>query len=527
MAILYVIKNMGFCLRHSSAALSCLIITLSFFALPAFSVPLQNWRAPYYDIAALRGKTTVSPSGLFWDEMTAAPDVFHKSIWPDSASYSINHWTIEPSLAGSASNKKFITGNKTNLHLDLLSDFRYGLLTVRNALDVDQSYKYDPSFVWHKERIAAGRIEEAYAMLGKPEWFVRFGRINRNWGPMPDRSLVLSDHPFSYDALEWMISARFFEFRHLVAAFPLHGSNIDTKDDLRQLNRYFCAHSLNFMAGKWASVGITETVVFGRTGMPDWSYINPFSIYTVINTNQEGGAWGQGGGNLILSLDWRAHPFVENALIWGQLAVDDFQVDDSLPNDKEPAHWGIDVGASYSDFLPIPLKHHAALRYRYLSKWMYTVIPGNTTQGESYTLLGRSLGFPQIDGDEFELSGTVYANNWWTAGIALAFGRQDTGTVSTPWPVDSATRTLGYRTEPSLSQRRFAETAFSVKLNATGYFSDFAELSLHLDNRFVRNKDHIISESFEYDPEIRLTFSCHYSNFFVRLCSRSQHGKAH
>jgi hypothetical protein len=261
--------------------------------------------------------------------------------------------------------------------------------------------------------------------------------------------------------------------------------------------------------------------------MPDFQYVNPFSIYFVTNTNQESNS-SEGSGNLMLSMDARIHPFSQKALLWSQVAIDDFQVDDSTAIDQEPAHWAIDAGASCSDPLPVKIRHHIALRYRYLSKWMYTVLPANTVQGDSYTWLGKSLGFPVIDGDELELSAAVYGRNWWTAGAGIAYGRQDTGTVSTSWPIDSATGTLGYRDEPSLSKRKYAEKSFSIKLYANGYIKDYAVISLNLDNRFVRNKNHVLSGKYEYDPRIAVSISCHYSNFFLKFNRRrAVDGNAH
>jgi hypothetical protein len=498
--------------------IAVLFLVLSF---AVSAVPLQNWRRPFYTLSAIHGDFIQSPGGLFWDDMTSAT-FFDSSVWPDTASYNTDHWTLEPSVGFSASNDKFISGRKTNFHIDLMSDFRYGILTVRNVLDVDQSSKSDPGFVWHKEMAAAGRIEEAYAQIGKPGWFVRFGRMNRNWGPMPDRSLVLSDNPYSYDALEWQISSSFFEFRHLVGAFPIHASEYDTRNAL-QLNRYFCAHTLDFMIGKWASLGVTETVVFARSGFPDLQYINPFSIYSVINSNQESGAWGQGGGNLMVAFSGRAHPFTPKALVWGQVAVDDIQIDDSLPMDQEPAHWGLDAGASYSDFLPVSLSHYINMRYRYLSKWIYTVHPGNVMQGEQYTYLGRSLGFPIIDGDELEISAAIAGKNMWGASLGLVIGRQDTGSISTLWPVDSVSGTLGYRSESPLSERPGAEKTVSVRFSAYGYFRDFATLSVLIDNRFVRNKGHVATGSYEYDPVVFLSVTAHYSDLFLKFRRRGHY----
>ncbi len=471
-------------------------------------VPLENWRFPFYRIAAERGEYRASPSGMFWDNLPPAA-VFDTALWPDSASYAANHWTLAPSLRATASNTEFLTGDRYTMHFNALSDFRFRNFTVRNVLDVDQRYGSDPSYVWHQDRGAAGRIEEASVSYAGRYGFARLGRVNRVWGPFIDRSILLSNNPFSYDAFEWQFHTPFLEFRHLFAAFPARGEKRDgiTLDR----NRYFAAHALNFMFGEWAAVGVSETVVFARSRLPDLQYINPVSIYSVINTNMEG------GGNLMLGLQGWAHPFTKRVIVKGQVAFDDFQVDDEDQGDQEPTHWAFDIGGSVKDPAPMPLLNHFSLDYRYVSKWMYTVSDANTRRGERYTYLGKSLGVQDIDGDWLRAGFTVLGDNYWTATVGGEFTRQDTNTVQTEWQNGTPERpggSLGYRDEAPLSERDSLRTELNVFIEATGYFRDYAHLTFRFDNRWVRERP---DDEREYDPRIAVTLSGHFSDFFLKF----------
>ena len=478
-----------------------LIFLLFLLTVSAFSVPLENWRAPFYRIAVEQGEVTGSPSNLFWDDMRFS-SIMSPFLWPDSANYSQDHWTLEPSLIPSFSNEEFITDKKANIHFDMLSDFRFKNLTVRTVLDVDQSYnEKNPYYVWHKARKAAGLIEEAYLQYTGKHGFARLGRLKRNWGPFYDRSILLSNNPFAYDAFEWQLHTSFLEFRHLFSAFPRLYSYVDTK--WQKQDRYFSAHALNFIFGEWASIGVSETVLFSReSGLPDLQLINPFSIYSVINTNAEGPA------NLMLGFQGWVHPFTDKITIKGQLVFDDFQVDDEDVMDKEPMHWAGDFGVYWIDPLPVQLNHHISLEYRYLSKWMYTVTTSNTFNGERYTYLGRSLGYQDIDGDFLKGSFTLAGNNFWAASAGMSLTRKDTCTIDSLWPSD----TLGYTKEDPLSKRAHLKSTINAFLEAHGYFRDYFDIHLCFENRWIRDKREL--DEYEYDPRISLILSVHFCDFF-------------
>lgn len=500
------------------------LILTSFLCLAAsvstHAVQLENWRFPYYNLASRLGYYSSSPSGMFWDDLgslDSEKSFLDPAMWPDSVRYRGNHWNLEPAVSYTGSSDNAYYGKNSDFHVSALNDIRYHGFVTRQVLDVDSRYPNDPGFLGNTGRFAAGRISEAFLQYGTRHAFVRLGRLNRNWGPFADRSLILSANPYSYDGLEFGLHSSYFEFRHVFAAFP----QATVGRDLAQpdANRYFTAHSLNFMLGKFGSVGVTEAVVFGRkSGLPDIQYVNPVSIYFVTNTN------GEGNGNLMECFQWNIHPYLENIAFKGQLLIDDIQIDNNGPSDNKPNHWGTDLGIFCNDFLPVSLPHVVSLEYRFLSRWAYTVSDDNTANGERYTYLGKSLGYPADDGDNLNLCFTIAGKKYWAGSAGLSYNRQGQGTILSLWHDDSLSQVdpskyardaLGYRTEPSIPSG-IVEKAFDFYVDLTGYFENYADVQASVHSRWVTNRNNVVSAA-SFDPQVSLTVSLHYSNLFVSL----------
>jgi hypothetical protein len=322
---------------------------------------------------------------------------------------------------------------------------------------------------------------------------------------------LLSNAAYSYDAFEFGLHSSIFEFRHMFAAFPQIGTNLDA--NINNLNRFLTAHSLNLVLGRFGTIGITETVLFTRdNGVFDFQYINPISIYSVVNTN------GEGNGNLMLGFQWDIHPFVDNVAIKGQIILDDFQIDNKTAHDQEPTDWGGDFGIFWSDFLPYRLPHVLSLEYRLCSSWLYTVADGNTDNGERYTYLGKSLGYPTNDGDSLNLSFAIAGNNFWTGCLGFSYSRQGDNRVTSRWHDSDSGRTpgaLGYRNENPFP-RGIIEQNIGVTTEVRGYFRNWAYASLALCNRWIGNEGNVKSPMV-YKPAISLSLHAQYSNLFVSL----------
>ena len=481
--------------------ISCFVVSNS----QAELLQKENWRFPYYLLASeMEYAEKTSSSGMFWDGVGSA-NLFENSLWQDSARLHKNHWFFEPSL-----NYGFVSDPPESQEsglwkMTVLNSLTYKNLIIRQTLHADKMYEYDEAYPAHKERGARGRIEEAFLQVNWKYGFFRLGRMERNWGPFPDRSLFLSSNPYTYDAFEWQIQSSFFEFRHLFAAFPFEKSNMDT--DGRLIGRYLTAHTLNLMLGKWATIGVFESVLFTRdNGLPDLSYVNPVSVYTVINTNQEG------VGNLMLGLQWNIHPFTDNISLRGQIVWDDFQVDNEVATDKEPAHWGLDMGLYWRNPIPWQLKNSVKLEYNLQSKWLYTVTDYNTATGERYTYLTKSLGAAENDGYRISAGFDVVGKKYWAASIVTGYNVRGGNTPCSRWNDSNHFSGL-----PFDSLLLPSEKKIDCGFNLYTYFKDFANLRLTFNNIWVLNEHNTKTKGYEYKPQIQAELSIHFSDLIVKL----------
>ena len=496
--------------RHAAAPLpSCVIIAFVLFS-AARAVEWHNWRLPFYTIASEMDAASSSPSGMFWDDLSATT-VFNPALWPQAGSAARNHWELEPAV--SFGTQAPYNNDSLYSQLEVRSDVRYRNLLVRNTLCADRRYDFDPLYPAHPGRFARGRIEEAYAQMDWRYAFVRFGRLLRNWGPFVDRSLIVSSNPYSYDGLEWGVhSCGVFEFRQLFAAFASNSHFTDSNDN--RPGRFFAAHSLNVMFGKWATLGVFESFVFRRNdGFPDFQYVNPFSVYTVLNMNQEG------DGNSMLGFQWKVRPGMENLSFKGQLLIDDFQVDRTTTGDQEPTHWGIDAEIFWRDCLPIAQRHCFKAGYWRTSEWVYTVGDNNTADGQGYTYLEKGLGWPTNDGDDLYAGFSIIGENFWAGTATIAYGRQGRNGVTGRWhdsdPGNIEGLPFDYRSGGFPSG--IVQKTISLSLEAMGYYRDSMDVRIGIVNQLIRNKNNIVSAGFVYAPVLTVALGFHFTAFNIAL----------
>lgn len=478
-------------------------------ALDLSAATLETWRLPWAVYSQRAAAPDSSPFTMFHDAIGSIPPFSAGFNAPDS-SKSADGILVEPALTATIGDSTWPGGDHWNAHLDLLTAIRYSRLSAVLRLDVDRAYPdlSRAEFPWKKDRFAAGRIEDSYLQYSGNHSFVRIGRLGRNWGPFVDRSIILSNNTFNYDALELGINSRLFEFRHLFGAFPENFSKYDdsVSGGPKSLphSRYISAHALNLLFGTMGSIGLTETVIFSKDGgIPDLQYLNPVSVYTVTNTN------GESAANLMLGLQGWVHPGFRNVILKGQICIDDIQVDNKDSADLEPTHWALDLGLSAHDFLPLPLAHHIFAEYTYASKWVYTVSDKNTVTGQRYSYLGKSLGLPFVDGDHLVLGLGLTGKNFWAGTIGFSSTRQDTNTLATAW---HGKEFQGYRKETALADRAKLKQTLSFFVEALGYYKDIVDTRLLFENRLVRNRA-AGDSAYSYDPSIRLTFGLHKTLF--------------
>lgn len=480
------------------------------------AIPLQNWRFETNKHLNSLNLISSSPSNLFWDDIHYN-DSLKPNFWESKLKDSNNYWKLEPAFRIGTQNSHFDYSKDYMFQGHLLSDIRYKNLTIRHVLNTDSRFSDDSLYPAHRDRFALGRLEDAYGQFTWKHGFFRIGRLNRNWGPFIDRSLYLSDNPYTYDAFEWQIYSSFFEFRHLLTLFPYSGSIPQSVYNIDGVNtgRYFIAHTLNVMPSKYFTVGIFESILIPRPqGIPDIQYINPFSSYTVLNTNKEG------SGNLMLGAHAIIYPGTKNVSFKIQGVIDDIQVDKKVEGDKEPNHWGTDMELTW--YNPIKLNeinHSVTLGYQKRSSWLYTIPDANYTTGERYTYLGKSLGLPDNDGDKYWLKYALLYQSYGTLSFETAYNRKGIKNLLTKWDdsqgeIPGVPKDYKNQTFPFHTKENPLEKTFEMKIDLSGYFLNYADVNLSVNNRWIKNENNI-SSSYKYKPQIAFSLGIHYDKLCI------------
>jgi len=202
------------------------------------------------------------------------------------------------------------------------------------------------------DRLAAGSIAEAYLSGRLKYGFFRLGRLNRNWGPFPDRSLILS---FKHSFLRcFRMAALLVIFRVPADVYgvPYSNSYIDAQGKQHVPVSYgaFAQFHVRPVRRRRA---ITETMLFSRpSGLPDLQLVNPFSSYTSSIPT------GKAAATLMLCLQWDVRPFA-NVSLKGQISLMIFRLT-IRPATRSPRLGG-DFGTYWSNFLHVKQLHTLSL----------------------------------------------------------------------------------------------------------------------------------------------------------------------
>jgi hypothetical protein len=285
----------------------------------------------------------------------------------------------------------------------------------------DRRLRADPEFPGKKDRVLAGRTEEAYVRAAWRYAELSAGRVGRQWGAPVVPGLQLSPYSYSYDHLFGRLGGERFHLSALATVLddlPMGGDSA--------AHRYFSAHRLAGRFGRWEA-GISESIVYGGShrGLEP-ALANPVNMWSLSQYAEDREV------NVAYGADaaWRPR--------WGgwlaaQLLIDDVQVDAV----EEPPSYGATVAV---EGVPAgPLRAFASyvrvsnLAYRAVNSW------------ERYASYDVGLGAGFSDYDEWR-AGLDAAG---LAGIPLraylALRRQGEGDYRSPFPpLDSLASTKSF-----------------------------------------------------------------------------------
>jgi hypothetical protein len=336
---------------------------------------------------------------------------------------------------------------------------------------LDEKRAKDRDYRGKKWRGFAGDVEQAFVHYQTDRLGLQVGRFGSFWGPR--RSLVFSPGQLM-DGLAYT-----FRWGRLAISYRLarlNGLNpeLDGVDEFE--SRYLAAHRFDFHIASNLTVGLFETVVFGGPGRQiDLFYLNPLIFFHGSQLNE--GV----DDNTTVGLDFSYKPAVGYKL-YGQILIDDIQLDNSSASDQEPDQIGLLIGSYLADLVA-----NLDLRFEYsrVNNWTFNQIHQRNRYLNDRRLIGGALG---IDYDLVSLSVIRWLRGSLGGCFNLSYFRQGEGRVDDVWSEPWATA-IGDYDEPFPTG--VVEKTTSASLEVKGFLSHFGFVNLETGFDWIENRNHI------------------------------------
>jgi hypothetical protein len=281
---------------------------------------------------------------------------------------------------------------------------------------LDERLARDPNYTGKKWRGFAGDIDLAYAKYFSERFDVTAGRFSSFWGPR--RSLVLGSRShldgFGYSLRLGRVTV---SYRLGQLAQDSIGSDTTTQWP----NRYFAGHRVDVHFSKTLRIGLFESVVFGGPGRSiDFAYLNPIIFFHASQLNEKV------NDNTLAGVDFTWKPLI-GAKCYGQLLIDDIQLDHKTQGDQEPAQYAVMVGLYTASKAR---KLDTRLEYTRVTNWTFNqILPRNR-------YVNRHDPIGDVAGNDYDIT-TAEIIRWLrpnlSVRIALSYQQQGEGRINADW----------------------------------------------------------------------------------------------
>ncbi len=290
-------------------------------------------------------------------------------------------------------------------------------LQVYAAFMLDEELAKDDDYTGKKWRGLAGRVEQAFVNYHTAAFDLTAGRFGAFWGVR--RSLIFAPTQ-NLDGLAY--SLRWGRLTLSYRLGRLDGRSPEDESDLEEYeNRFVAAHRLDIHIADNLRAGLFETILFGGAGRQiDLFYLNPLIFFHGSQLNE-----GTNDNSTVgADFDWQP---ARGYNLFGQILVDDIQIDDSSDDDKEPAQIAFIVGVYRADLLD---KLDIMCDYTRVNNWTFNqVLPRNRYLNDN-----RPLG--EVRGNDYDLI-RLTIRRWLGddlhASLNLSHIRQGEGRIDAIW----------------------------------------------------------------------------------------------
>jgi hypothetical protein len=285
---------------------------------------------------------------------------------------------------------------------------------------VENRLRYDPDYTGKKDRFVAGRNDEAYVLASWRYLDVFFGIADRNWGPPDVEGLLLSNSPYGFDHLLVRLGPRRLRLEMLATQLdPLEPWNTATR-----VNRYLSLHRVVVQPSSRLALSLFEGAVYAETGgtprsFEPW-YLNPLNLFLLAQYNDSPTSNALMGADAWLELRPALRAF-------GQVVIDDIQVDKRSRGDLEPPAYGFTLGLSGGAM-------RGAASWTAFYTRVTNVAYRTPAREEEYTIRRAGIARNFSDYDQATLRVTTA---WWPRlllGAELSLVRQGEGDIREQFP---------------------------------------------------------------------------------------------
>jgi len=359
---------------------------------------------------------------------------------------------------------------------------------------LDEKMQDDPDYTGKKWRGLAGEIENAFVAYSDKRMDIFLGRFSSFWGAT-DQSLVLSSTARPMDAFSFRFRWRIIDFTYQFAKLD----RLEPPDSAGLFqNRYFAGHRLDFRPVKNLRIGLFETIVFGGPGRSvDLTYLNPIMFYHAVQLNEDV------DDNTFLGLDFcwyinSRHKF------YGQLMVDDMQVDNKAIGDQEPDEIGYMLGFHTLDLFDLL---DLSARYLKITNRTYNQKLERNRYENRGSLIGHPFG---PDGDNLQLTITRWFESSKKLSLDLAYQRRGEGRYDESW-TEPWREYNGDYTEPFPTG--VVEKNFRSSLKAFGFYKELAYIEFEAGLENIKNFENVPGDD-RTIPFVHVRFSLIFQHLF-------------
>jgi hypothetical protein len=296
-------------------------------------------------------------------------------------------------------------------------EYKCGHLFFTSRYTVEDNLVDDHRYQGKKWNGFSGYGTSVYGSFRTDRLRVVVGRSRYNWGPGKSGSLILSGCSMPFDGLNAAYSLR----ENLqVSSFTFI---LDPYRDIsgRYQERYLSGHRIIFSPRSGLVLGLSEVIIYGGEGRnPELYYAFPLFFLHGAQLNQ-----GR-DDNTLIEMDFRSFPGLAFEF-YGQILIDDFQIEKKTRADNEPSEYGITIGVYKTGMLGY---FDARLEYVRISNRTYNQPdPRNRYLNRGYPI-GHPLG---NDGDLWLAEVDCRMSGRLVCGLDYTHRRKGEGRIETAW----------------------------------------------------------------------------------------------